>query len=92
MKRKTFLEDNPALRFITEPAERESEPTTEAPTPGKAPKGYKPNPAYIEVKSKRLQLLIQPSVYAKIKALADNSGTSVNEYIHKILEKETKGL
>ena len=35
-----------------------------------APEGYKPNPAYIEVKSRRLQLLMQPSLHDRIKARA----------------------
>ena len=30
--------------------------------------GYKLNPLYIENRSKRLQLLVQPSLYNKVKA------------------------
>lgn len=90
-KRKTFVEDNPALRFITNPDEREASPAEDAETPGKAPAGYKPNPAYIEVKSKRVQLLMQPSLFAQVKALADQAGISLNEYIHRTLENIVKG-
>lgn len=90
-KRKTFInEDNPALRFITSSEEREATAQGEA-TPGKAPNGYKLNPAYIETKSKRVQLLMQPSLYSKIKDLADQAGISLNEYIHQTLENITKG-
>ena len=52
-----------------------------------APEGYKPNPAYIETKSRRLQLLMQPSLHDRIKARAAAEGLSVNEYIHKTLEE-----
>ena len=90
-KRKTFIEDNPALRFITEPGEREATPAEEPTTPGKTPNGYKPNPAYIEVKSKRVQLLMQPSLFTQVKALADQAGISLNEYIHRTLENIVKG-
>lgn len=90
-KRKTFVEDNPALRFITNPTEREEGENSEPITPSKAPNGYKPNPAYIEVKSKRVQLLMQPSLHSKVKALADQAGLSINEYIHQTLEEKVKG-
>lgn len=51
------------------------------------PKGYKLNPMYIETKSRRLQLLIKPSTYEKIKAIAAANGISVNEQINLILEE-----
>ena len=40
---------------------------------------------------KRLQLLMQPSLHDKIKARAKAEGSSVNEYIHHILEEAMKG-
>lgn len=83
-KRKTFVEDNPALRFITNPEEPQAREDHETPA------GYKPNPAYVEVKSKRVQLLMQPSLHSKVKALADREGVSLNEYIHKMLEETVK--
>lgn len=46
----------------------------------------KPDYRYVETKSKRLNLLVQPSIYAKIKAAADQRGESVNELIHSLLE------
>ena len=38
-----------------------------------------------ETKSKKLQLLIYPSLYRDIKALADKEGASVNNYINEVL-------
>ncbi len=96
MEKKTF-KDNPALRFIgtarREAEEREEaeelEQTAEA-GPAKPPKGYKLNPLYIETKSKRLQLVIQPSLYERVKAKAHAKGLSVNEYCHRALDEATK--
>ena len=41
---------------------------------------------YIEKKNRRVQLLIQPSLYNKIKTRADTEGKSVNEVVNSILE------
>lgn len=51
-----------------------------------APKGYKANPLFVETKSRRLQLLVQPSLYEAIKERATAEGQSVNELVHSILE------
>lgn len=84
MGKKSFKDNlNPAMQFISTPVEEK--PQIDTP-----PEGYKVNPLYIEKKSKRLQLLIQPSLYGKIKARADREGRSVNELIHSILEDETR--
>ena len=85
MAKKTLNLDNPAMQFISTPTETET--TVTAP----APEGYNPTPLYIEKRSKRLQLLLQPSLYEKVKARADKQGCSVNDLIHTILENETKG-
>lgn len=61
-----------------------------APRTEDAPEGYKVNPLYIEKRSKRLQLLVQPSLYDKIKAKADVEGCSVNDFIHRVLEEAVK--
>lgn len=55
----------------------------------KAPEGYKVNPMYVEVKSKRVQLVLQPSLFEKVKALAEKNGDSVNNTVHAILEQAT---
>ena len=51
----------------------------------KAPEGYKINPEYIEKRTKRIQLLMQPSIYEAAKEKAKESGESFNEYIHKLI-------
>lgn len=56
----------------------------------KAPEGYKPNPEYIETKSKRVQLLVQPSVYEAVKAKAKARGISTNEAINEALREYTE--
>lgn len=87
MAKKSFKQTNPAEAFITK-AEPETTPTP-APevsvasvateTPRKPPQGYKFNPAYIETKSKRVQLLLQPSTVERLKAVAKAKGLSMNE-------------
>lgn len=102
MAKKSF-KDNPALMFIsgadetgeqeaqTEQAEAQAQKATpKAPTGVQAPAGYKYNPLYVETKTKRLQLVLQPSVFERIKARATESGLSVNEYCHQILDKATR--
>lgn len=56
----------------------------------KPPEGYKRNPLYVETKSRRLQLVLQPSLYERVKACASVAGLSVNEYIHQILDSATR--
>lgn len=56
----------------------------------KAPEGYKLNPLYVETKSKRVQLVLQPSLYTKVKTAADAEGISFNEYCHRLLEEATR--
>lgn len=88
MAKKSF-KDNPALQFIST-AEPEEQEQTPAKTTDKAPEGYKVNPLYIETKSRRLQLVLQPSLYEKVKATAKAKKLSVNEYIHQLLEEATR--
>lgn len=81
VQKKSFKADfNPAMQFI-------STPTEEIKAKEEAPEGYKVNPLYIEKRSKRLQLLLQPSLYDKLKSKADSEGCSVNDKLHKILEE-----
>lgn len=87
MAKKSF-KDNPALRFISMPPE----PAIQQPSPPHAPgpsesmlPPMKPNPLYIETKSRRLNLLVQPSLHERIKKLAARRDTSVNDIIHQIL-------
>lgn len=43
-----------------------------------------------KAKSRRVQLLMQPALHDRLKVLAAQSGKSVNEYIHTLLETATK--
>lgn len=93
-QKKSFKADlNPAMQFISTPTEetatREGTPATTTIAP--APDGYKVNPLYIETKSKRLQLLIQPSLLEKLKGKAKADGRSVNDLVHSILEEALRG-
>lgn len=73
----------PALQFISNQDTEQSKKDT-------TPEGYKVNPAYIEKKSRRLQLLMQPSLYDLLKTRAVEEGTSVNNLIHELLEEAVK--
>jgi predicted DNA binding CopG/RHH family protein len=72
---------DPVMQFISVPEmekqQQENEPLKRT---------YKTNPFYIETKIRRVQLLLQPSLYAKVKAKAILRKSSINEYIHSILE------
>lgn len=59
--------------------------TTGKTTPGRPPKGYKINPEYIELKSQRFNLLLQPSVLKRVKKLAKSRKLSANETINQII-------
>jgi hypothetical protein len=97
MAKKSFKDNiNPALQFISNTEEKpeekkESGTNGTQESPGQPPEGYKLNPLYVETKSRRLQLLMQPSLHAKIKDMAKAKGVSVNELIHAALEEYTKG-
>ncbi len=41
-----------------------------------------------ERKSRRLQLLIRPSIYEEVKNMATENNQSVNDYINELIEKE----
>jgi len=56
----------------------------------RAPEGYKLAPQYIETKTKRVQLLIQPSLYDAVKAKATSLGISTNEAISEALKAYTE--
>lgn len=99
MSKKSFTDANPAMAFISTAKEQEefalTQPTKEEleakldPEPlKKVSKGVpmKKNPEYLETKSKRVQMLMQPSLYNSIKEKAEQSGISVNEMMHEILK------
>ncbi len=81
MAAKKSFKDNPALQFLSAAEETPSAAYSGA----KAPEGYKLNPMYVETRSRRLQLVLQPSLYDKVREKAAEEGISVNEYIHRVL-------
>ncbi|SNH86714.1 hypothetical protein [Streptococcus pneumoniae] len=87
MAKKDFSSiENPALQFIS----KEEAPQEHKQAGQSIPEGYKANPEYIEKKNRRLQLLMQPSLYKLLKERALEEGTSVNNLIHELLEKVVK--
>ena len=96
MATKKSFKGNPALQFISssqEAAEQAAALPTEDQQPEKikgtippAPKGYKINPLYLETKSQRVQVVMQPSLLKLLKKQAKEQKLSTNGYIHIILE------
>lgn len=96
-KRKSFIDapaaregSNPALSFISS----ESIAAVEGAAPLQAdtdtpPEGYKINPKFVEIKSKRVQLVLQPSLYTRVKEASEAAGLSLNEYVHRLLDEAT---
>jgi predicted HicB family RNase H-like nuclease len=100
MAKKTFKDElNPALQFINTPNSTDEEEQSEQETmkqelveniPISVP--IKRNTFYIEAKSKRMQLLMRPSLHRKLKEMAYQKGTSLNDLIHTILEKSANKI
>lgn len=94
MSKKSFKDNiNPAMQFISKETPKEDKkPLLD--NKDITPKGYKPNPAYIETKSQRVQLLVQPSIVEAIKQLAKDNNSSmnavINEAIKEYLEKNSR--
>ena len=83
--KKSFIDsiENPAEVFISAPAA--AKPQGKQP-----PQGFKPNPEYIETRSQRVQLLMQPSLYKQLKARAKREKRSLNDLVHSILEENAE--
>ena len=75
--------ENPAEVCISAPTE--AKPQGEQP-----PQGFKPNPEYIETRSKRVQLLMQPSLYKQLKARAKREKRSLNDHVHSSIEENAE--
>lgn len=94
MAKKSFVNrDNPALNFISQTSIEavDGKPAGATVTTGrkKAPEGYKYNPEFIETKSKRIQVLIQPSLHADAKKASAELGISVNDFICRAIQEAT---
>lgn len=89
MAKKTFInKDNPVMNFISQP----SIDAVDGKKPAgnrKAPEGYKLNPEFIETRSKRVQILIQPSLHREAKRASEELGISLNDFIHRAIEEAT---
>ena len=97
--KKSFSHANPAMSFISNSVEKENDEQLEMKNEigsqnmsslntqkkNEFDVPMKRNPEFIEVKSKRMQLLMQPSLHSAIKKLANEEEISVNEKIHSIL-------
>lgn len=78
----TDVKTDPAAVDTDTPAEPQTIPTAT-----KAPKGFKRNPLFVEVKSKRMQLIVQPSLFNRVKAASAKLNLSMNEFCHEALEQ-----
>lgn len=89
MAKRDFKQSNPALAFISSKSEavqaESKEEKLEA--PAKAPEGYKLNPLYVETKSKRVNLLMQPSIVERMRKTAQAKGLSLNEAINEAVKE-----
>ena len=87
MAKKNFKENNPALAFISVADEQQESKDSVS---QKIPDGYKLNPDYVETKSKRVQLLVKPSMFETAKKYSQSKGISMNELIATALEEYLK--
>ena len=96
MSKKSFADANPAMAFISTAENTEdfalTQPTKEEleAKENSSSVPMKRNPEYIETKSKRVQMLMQPSLYNSIKEEAEKEGISVNEMMHTILKNHVE--
>jgi len=87
--KKSFKNDlSPAMQFISHTEEENADVNNEDfANEDSAPAGFKKNPLYVETKSKRLQLLMQPSLHEKLKKRAALENKSINDLIHSIIQQ-----
>lgn len=99
--------ENPALQFFSQPNTEEDPPeggrdpedrdlsqmTEETASPEPIKEGHRTTntPKGREARTRRLQLLLTPSLYEAVKAKAEKERRSINDLICIILEDETKG-
>lgn len=81
----------PAPESAAPVVKRWKPPVKKMGTAPKPPKGYKINHDIVETKSKRVQLLMQPSLVDALKAGAKKSKLSFNAYVHILLEEALGG-
>lgn len=82
-----FIDAEPETVEDTKPVKRNTQKAatpTETTTSTEAPEGYVMKR---EPKSKRTSILLRPSTYNKLVEAAEAAGTSVNEYISDLIER-----
>lgn len=84
MAKKSFKTGNAALDILEAEQERE----IIAPEPAEQPQqlSFVYRKEQQELKTKRVQFVFKPSLYEKLKAVAKENNTSVNDYVHQLLE------
>ena len=80
--KKSFIDSIENLAEVFISALTSAKPQSQQP-----PQGFKLKPEYIETRNKRVQLLLQPSLYKNLKFRANEEKRSVNNLIYSILEK-----
>ncbi len=86
-KKKFNTGENPALQFLTQPQEEKQVNTDLFVTD--IPEGYK---LVLETKSKRMNLLLRPTVHQKGLERAKQEGLSFSDYVHKLIENDIEKL
>ena len=89
MAKKGFKASNPALAFIDTADAEEEQNGTPTPTGGKIPARYRIDPRLVEIKSRRVQLLVAPTLYEDAKKQCDELGISFNEFLNRALQEAT---
>lgn len=88
MKNKKSFKENPALQFIsTTKSKIYTENTQYTDNTGNAGNTQNTYTLNTEVKSKRLNLLLKPSLFEKISKIATVDRTSVNDIVNRALEQ-----
>ena len=88
---KDFKNENPAMAFISEKLpEVENIRENVDFERNKPPRGYKKDPKYIETKSRRFTVLLQPSVFERLKNFAFEKHISISEAINEALQRYLK--
>ena len=87
MSKKSFR-DNPALQFMSraEEVNTGAREVCREERPMEVKDNFRVVPVAFEAKSKRFNMLIRPSVFANLKEMSENRGTSVNDLINTIVE------
>lgn len=88
MGKKDF-KNNPALNFITPQEDHVEQGVGQVME--QVPDGYRVNPAYIEKRDQRVNVLLTRSARDSLRRLSKDTGRSVNDIINEALEKYLNG-